>query len=177
MASVMAIHGLFLAGSGCYINSALGMGAGFGLVGCAGLSASGSFSAYMTGVHLALLLQGGTAATFGVQACRASIAQVQGAKMCSSVACLLPYVAMSVSSVAALNAMKRFKPKKKLEVELRVVTLPTCRKLVHCKQGFRPASEDRVAESFHAVLAPRTPHPTPPHPQTHQSQHTSHNNC
>ena len=36
-----------------------------------------------------------------------------GSSALSSTACLLPYAAMSLSSVAALSAMKRFKPKKR----------------------------------------------------------------
>jgi len=67
----------------------------------------------MAGVHCALLLQASSAALFGVQACRAGLAQLQGANMCGMADKLLPYAAMSVGSVAVLSAMKKFKPAKK----------------------------------------------------------------
>ena len=68
-------------------------------------SVSGNFPAYMTGVHVALLLQAGSSAAFGVQALRslgdAALAEKR-----------LLLVAMSSSGVAALSAMRKFKPKK-----------------------------------------------------------------
>ena len=112
MVSAMALHGFFLGGCGSYVNSVFGMSAAAIIVASAGLSVSGNFPAYMTGVHIALLLQAGSAATFGVQAARAGIAQLQGAKMCGICGKLVPYAAMSASSVCALGAMKKLKPKK-----------------------------------------------------------------
>lgn len=114
MASTMALHGLLIGGFGYQANSALGVGAAVLLVTSAALSVSANFPAYMAGVHLALLLQAGSAVTFGAQAARATLAQLQGAKMCGASAKLLPYTVMSASSIGALGAMRRFKPKKAL---------------------------------------------------------------
>ena len=108
MAGVMAIHGLCLGACGLYVKSTFGMGAAAALVASAGLTVSGNFPAYMAGVHIALLLQAGSAGVFGVQAAR----QLQGATMCSITEKLLPYAAMSVGSAAALGGLKQFKPKK-----------------------------------------------------------------
>ena len=112
MATAMAMHGLLLATAGYYTSSVFGLGAGAAIVACAGLSVSGSFPAYMAGVHFALLLEGGSAALFGVQAARCGLASLQGAKYCASASNGLIKAAMGASSVAALDAMKRFKPKK-----------------------------------------------------------------
>jgi hypothetical protein len=112
MAGVMAAHGVCLGACGLYVKSSLGMGAAAALLASAGLSVSGSFPAYMAGVHLALLLQAGTASFFGVQTARCALAQLQGAKMCAVAENLLPYAAMSIGSVAALGGLSKFKPKK-----------------------------------------------------------------
>ena len=112
MAGVMALHGLCMAGCGFYAKDVLGMSAAALLVASASLSVSGNFPAYMTGVHIALLLQAGSAGLFGVQAARAGLAQLQGAKMCSVSGKVLPYAVMSASSIGALGAMKKSKPKK-----------------------------------------------------------------
>jgi len=99
IASVMAVHGVIL--SRCYAGSTFGMAFAATLVTCAGLSMSGSYPAYMAGVHVALLLQAGSVGVCGVQAIRAL--QSPNAPLCA---------AASVASVAALCAMKRFKPKR-----------------------------------------------------------------
>lgn len=112
LASAMALHGLCLGAAGYYAQDTLGLGAAALLVASAGLSISGNFPAYMTGVHVALLLQAGSAGVFGVQAARAGLASLQGAKMCGVAGKLLPYAVASVSSVAALGAMSKLKPKK-----------------------------------------------------------------
>ena len=104
-AGAVALHGLCLAGCGYQAQSTLGMGAAVLLAASAGLSVSGNFPAYMAGVHIALLLQAGSAATFGVQAVRFGLAQT-GAKF-------LPYAVMASSSVGALMAEQKLKPKKK----------------------------------------------------------------
>ena len=101
-----------IVGCGFYAKDVLGMSAAALLVASASLSVSGNFPAYMTGVHIALLLQAGSAGLFGVQAARAGLAQLQGAKMCSVSGKVLPYAVMSASSIGALGAMKKSKPKK-----------------------------------------------------------------
>ena len=113
MASVMAVHGLCLGACSLYVKSPLGVGAAAALVASAGLTISGNFPAYMAGVHIALLLQGGSAGLYGFQAARAGLAHLQGAKMCGLSEKLLPYAAMSMGSAAALSGLSRFKPKKK----------------------------------------------------------------
>ena len=105
MATAMATHAALLAGCGYFANSPMGMGLGIALAASAAASVSGNFPAYMTGVHVALLLQAGSSAAFGVQALRslgdAALAEKR-----------LLLVAMSSSGVAALSAMRKFKPKK-----------------------------------------------------------------
>ena len=100
MAGVMAVHGLCLGACGLYVKSSFGMGAAAALVASAGLTVSGNFPAYMAGVHIALLLQAGSAGVFGIQALRCPTEK------------LLPLAAMSVGSAAALGGLKQFKPKK-----------------------------------------------------------------
>jgi hypothetical protein len=113
MASVMTVHALCLGACAMKVSSSIGMGVAVALVASAGLTVSQNFPAYMAGVHLALLLQAGSAGVFGVQAARAGLAQVQGAKMCSLTEKLLPYAAMTASSIVGLGGLKKFKPKKK----------------------------------------------------------------
>lgn len=117
MASAIALHSLCLAGCGYGVKSRFGMGAAALLFASAGLTASGNFPAYMAGVHVALLLQAGAAATFTVQTLKCSLAQLQGAKMCSTAAKLVPYAVMSASSVGVLGAMQKLKPKKANKVK------------------------------------------------------------
>ena len=113
LASAVALHGLCLVGCGFYAQSSLGKTLGAALVASAPLVVSQNFPAYMVGVHVALLLQVGSAGAFGVQAARAGLAQLQGAKMCSVAGKLLPYAVMSASSVGTFGAMSKLKPKKK----------------------------------------------------------------
>ena len=109
----MAVHGLCLGACAMKVSSSIGIGVAVALVASAGLTVSQNFPAYMAGVHLALLLQAGSAGMFGVQAARAGLAQVQGAKMCSLTEKLLPYAVMCSSSIVGLGGLKKFKPKKK----------------------------------------------------------------
>lgn len=106
VASAMAAHGAFLAGCGSYLGGNQGtvLGLALPIVACAGLSVSGNFPAYMAGVHIALLMQAGAVATFGVKACRAALQQNSNTA--------LVYCAMSAGSLAALYAEKKLKPPK-----------------------------------------------------------------
>lgn len=110
LASAVALHGLCLAGCGYAAGSSLGMGAAAALLASAGLTVSGNFPAYMAGVHVALLLQAGSAGVFGVQAARAGLARLQSMNGLADK--LLPYTAMSLSSAIVLGKMKQLKPKK-----------------------------------------------------------------
>jgi len=75
------------------------------------------FKPYMIGVHLALLAQLASTSIFGVQAGRALLAQVQGAKNCAVAGRLPAYGTMCASSIVALGAMMQLKPKKKKTLE------------------------------------------------------------
>ena len=114
MATVMALHGAALGVCAYYSQSTFGAASAAILVASAGMAVSSNFPAYMTGVHIALLLQVGSAGVFGVQAARCGLAQLQGAKMCAMANALPVYSVMSAGSVATLGAMKKFKPKKKV---------------------------------------------------------------
>ena len=117
-ASVLLLHGLFLAGCGYYgaavndfapkaMHSAYaGFGGGGALALCALMSVSGSYKLYMIGVHIALLLQLLFIIVFAVQAFRSFGVPEKADRFPL-------FVAMGAGSVVALGLMVALKPKKK----------------------------------------------------------------
>ena len=71
--AVMAAHGLLLIGCGACGTGVVGTATGLTMVTCAGLTATGSYAAYMAGVHVALLVQLVSTGAFAVQATRATL--------------------------------------------------------------------------------------------------------
>jgi len=116
-AGVLAVHGAFLAACGCYgaasanfapkaMHSAYaGIGACAALLTCSGLSLAGTKKLYMIGVHIGLLLQLLFTGVFAVQAVRSYGVPEKADRFPL-------FVLMGGGSVAALVAMRFFKPQK-----------------------------------------------------------------
>ena len=114
---VLLLHALFLAGCGYYgaashdfapkAMHSLYSGAGGGgvLLLCAIMSVSGSYKAYMIGVHIGLILQLTFTGVFAVQSYRSFGVPEKADRH-------YLFVLMAAGSAAALYGMMKFKPKK-----------------------------------------------------------------